>query len=164
MEKTSWLRLHKSARETVFLNSLLEALINEEITPRGGKEMRDPKTELFGLNLKKLTSDMKAIFTRHTGITYPQDNMEPLYQAAEDKLVGILAGDNDKYGPSFSVHTKYGGETLIVTAKAIRAIGIDPDTIKDQLVAFIEDSPANRPVATKVTDRTHAAPNTPPAP
>lgn len=127
MTNSNWIKLKDDARGPEFAHALDKSIEFDFITESEAHDMVN-ETTLYGLALTNLEQDFKAVFQKHAGLPYPEDLNNEMEKIAYDYFTNLLT-NKDIYGPSVNMQ-KNGVEILVVTEKAITALGQDPSEIK----------------------------------
>lgn len=127
MTNSNWIKLKDDARGPEFAHALDKEIKFDFITESEAYDMGN-ETTLYGLVLTNLEQDFKAVFQKHAGLPYPEDLSNEMEKIAYDYFTNLLT-DKDIYGPSI-IMQKDDVEILVVTEKAIMALGQDPSEIK----------------------------------
>lgn len=127
MPNSNWIKLKDDARGSEFAHALDKEIEFDFITESEAHDMVN-ETTLYGLVLTNLEQDFKAVFQKHVGLPYPEDLNNEMEKIAHDYFTNLLT-NKDIYGPSINMQ-KDGVEILVVTEKAITALGQDPSEIK----------------------------------
>ena len=127
MSNSNWIKLKDDARGPEFANALNKEIEFDFITESEAHDMEN-ETTLYGLILTNLEQDFKTVFQKHAGLPYPENLNNEMEKIAYDYFTNLLT-DKDIYGPSINMQ-KDDVEILVVTEKAITALGQDPSELK----------------------------------
>ena len=132
MTNTQWKKLETSARSKAYSDAIIDALADRNIKPEEAKMFLNPTTPVFGLVLSDFEKTLKDIFQSYCGASFPDAAYEGMEKFAYDAISNLLNSNGEKYGPLFHMHTQ-NVEILVVSEQAIKALGIDPNTITETI-------------------------------
>lgn len=131
-----WQAVMHSAKDFGLVDSLLDAIDQNQITAKDAKVFLSAKEKIYALDITQLESSIRDNFLQATGMPYPEKSLENLHKMAGDTLIETIDSDKEKFGPSFTLTDENNREHLVVTAKALQALNIRPERLTSFRVSF----------------------------
>ena len=137
MTNSKWAKLSQDMRSAEYAYSVVDAIELGSLNTVEAKLMLWAETNIYGLVLTNLENDIKSLFQHYSGAAFPDSQLDGLDKVAFEAIIDVLQ-DKQTYGPSFNT-CLYKTDMMIVTEKAIKALGIEPSTLPE---IGINDLPA----------------------